>query len=127
MKLNSSIVAIAALSVIVIATPVASLAASQSAPPDAPIAIYTAAQSTAGLNYKALGPVNEEICRKPWELAPTQADALAALTAKARSMGANGLIAVRFDQRRVEIKSACWQRMAVVGTAVIASSTQAAN
>ena len=127
MKLNSSSVVIAALSVIATAMPVAASAGGQAAVSNAQIAIYTAARPASGLDYKALGPVSEQICRKPWELPPTQADVLDALKAKARSMGANGVIAVKFDQRRVAIKTACWQRMAVAGTAVVSPSALAAN
>ena len=128
MKLKFPTAAIMAVSAIAVAVPIAAAAAAGngSASSDQ-VAIYTAAQPIAGANYKAIGPVSEQICRKPWELPPTQADVLDVLKAKARSMGANGVIAVRFDQRRLEIKGACWQRMAVAGTAIVATSALAAN
>ncbi len=114
------------MSAIATAAPINASAGSPSAP-GGEVAIYTAAQPIPSANFKAVGPVSEQICRKPWELPPTQADVLDVLKAKARSMGANGVIAVRFDQRRLEIKGDCWQRMAVAGTAVITPAALAVN
>lgn len=124
MRLNCSTAALIAATTIAASLPFA-VSAVWAAAPDAQVAIYTADQQPAALRYKAIGQVSEQVCRKPWELRPTQAEALDALKAKARSMGANAVIGVRFDDRRLEIKSPCWQRMAAAGVAVV--SAPAAN
>ena len=85
----------------------------------APIAVYTPGAPAQPADLKVLGAVHGQICRKPWELPPTQAEAIAVIKDKARSLGADTLIDVRFDQHRPEIKSACWQRIAVAGSAAV--------
>jgi hypothetical protein len=65
-----------------------------------------------------LATVSHQLCRKSWDTAATDAEALAPLEAKARALGANGLVNVRFDRRRTDIKS-CWQRVSVTGAAVV--------
>jgi hypothetical protein len=66
-----------------------------------------------------LGTVSGQLCRKPWDTAATDAEALAPLEAKARALGANGLVDVRFDRQRTDLKSKCWQRVSVTGSAVV--------
>jgi hypothetical protein len=66
-----------------------------------------------------LGVVSDHLCRRPWDMAATDAEALAPLEAKARALGANALVDVRFDRHRTELKSMCWQRVSVTGSAVV--------
>jgi len=63
--------------------------------------------------------VSDHLCRRPWDMEATDAEALAPLQAKARALGANALIDVRFDRHRTDLKSICWQRVSVTGSAVL--------
>jgi hypothetical protein len=69
-----------------------------------------------------LGTVSGQLCRRPWDTAATDAQALAPLEAKARALGADGLVDVRFDRHRTDLKSTCWQRVSVTGSAVVLQS-----
>jgi hypothetical protein len=127
MILKSCNVALAAVSAFVLITPMAAFAADSSAKRGVEVAVYADGRSAPAAGYKTLGRVSEQICRKPWEMAPTQADVLDALKAKASAMGANGLVAVRFDDHRLAVKTPCWQRMAVSGDAIVTGSSIATN
>lgn len=86
----------------------------------AAFAVYPAGAAGSPPALKAvLGTVSGQLCRRPWDMAATDAEALAPLEAKARALGANGLVDVRFDRHRVDLKSACWQRVSVTAAAVV--------
>lgn len=88
--------------------------------PPATLVVYSAGDSGPSPAVKTvLGRVSDQMCRRPWDTAATDAEALAPLKAKARALGANGLVDVRFDRRRAGLKSACWQRVSVTGSAVV--------
>jgi|HubBroStandDraft_3_1064219.scaffolds.fasta_scaffold64490_1 uncharacterized protein YbjQ (UPF0145 family) len=67
-----------------------------------------------------LGTMSDHLCRRPWDKAATESEALAALKAKARAIKANGLVDVTFDRTRIGVEASCWQRLTVTGTAVVA-------
>jgi len=71
-----------------------------------------------------LGAVSGHLCRRPWDVEATDSEALAQIKEKARSLGANGLVDVKFDRDRTELKSACWQKVTVTGTAVVFTDRQ---
>ena len=116
MKMNT-MAAAAALALATFAASPPSMAQGES---HAAFAVYPAGAAGSPPAVKAvLGTVSGQLCRRPWDMAATDAEALAPLEAKARALGANGLVDVRFDRRRTDLKSACWQRVSATGSAVI--------
>jgi hypothetical protein len=89
--------------------------------PQAPIPVFWAdtSRSPPPRVRTVLGPVSDHLCRRPWDTAATDAEALAPIEAKARELGANALINVRFDRRRADLKSRCWQSVSVTASAVL--------
>jgi hypothetical protein len=84
------------------------------------VAVFRADASGSPPQVKTvLGAVSDHLCRRPWDAAATDAEALAPLEAKARALGANALVDVRFDRHRTDLKSPCWQRVSVTGSAVV--------
>lgn len=102
--------------------PIVAGALSASAVADTPLAVYPvgAAPATA---VQVIGPVSGQICRRPWDAAATDAEAVAPLQAKARAMGANAVIDVSLDRTRADLKAPCWQRVSARGMAVVLGPT----
>jgi uncharacterized protein YbjQ (UPF0145 family) len=67
--------------------------------------------------------VSDHLCRRPWDAEATENEGLEIIKARAKGLGANGLINVRFDRHRTELKSMCWQKLTVTGTAVVFSGS----
>ena len=66
-----------------------------------------------------IGAVSNHICGRPWDVRVSDEQAIEALKAKSRDLGANGLIDVRLDRHRSDLKAPCWNSVRVSGTAVI--------
>ena len=121
MKLSTMARVGLALAAFVATSPLMTQGAVAQDDPQAPLAVFRADASGAPAPpVKAvLGAVSDHLCRRPWDMEATDAEALAPLQAKARALGANALIDVRFDRHRTDLKSICWQRVSVTGSAVL--------
>ncbi|HLZ85476.1 MAG TPA: heavy metal-binding domain-containing protein [Caulobacteraceae bacterium] len=120
MKINWTAPAALALATTVAASPLFAQGAAAPGEPRVTFVVFPAGASGPPPAVKSvLGTVSEQVCRRPWDTAATDAEALAPLEAKARALGANGLVDVRFDRHRASPKSACWQRLSVTGSAVV--------
>lgn len=120
MKINWMAPAAFALATFAAAAPLMAQGAAAPEAPKVTFVVYPASASGPPPAVKAvLGTVSGQLCRKPWDAAATDAEALAPLEAKARALGANGLVDVRFDRQRTDLKSKCWQRVSVTGSAVV--------
>jgi uncharacterized protein YbjQ (UPF0145 family) len=121
-----------ALSGLAVLSPVAVLAADQPASAKA-ITLYAAASRDAPQSYRVLGAVRGQVCRKPSETAPTDAEAIASLKASAGALGADSIIGVDFYRRapgpatKGQFQQACWQSISVSGTAVMTGQVREAT
>lgn len=112
-----------ALSALIAAAPLSVLAEEAPAVQTADVAVFEASASDPHPSVKSvIGEVREHTCRRAWDTPATASEILQPLKDKARSLGANGLIDVRFDHQRVDQKVTCWQRDTVTGTAVVLAS-----
>ncbi len=108
------------LAVLVAAAPLASHASSGAGASNETFAVFTADSSGSPPAAKTvIGAISDHLCRRPWDTAASDAEALAPLEARARALGANGLVDVKFDRHRTDLKSKCWQKVTVTGTAVV--------
>jgi hypothetical protein len=105
---------------IVATSPLAARASAAEDGSQAAMAVYAAGAMAAPPPMKAvLGDVSDHLCRRPWEAAATDAEALRILKAQAWSMGADGLVNVTFDRTRTDLKATCWQSVTAHATAVV--------
>jgi uncharacterized protein YbjQ (UPF0145 family) len=119
-KINWMVPAALAVATFIASSPLMAQGAAAPGEPQVTFVVFPA--GAAGLPpavKTVLGTVSGQLCRKPWDAAATNAEALAPLEAKARALGANGLVDVRFDRQRTDLKSKCWQRVSVTGSAVV--------
>jgi hypothetical protein len=78
--------------------------------------------------FRVLGPISAHVCAKSGEPSPTDADAIEALRARAKQLGADGVIDVKFYRRqpgpapRSSLLEPCWQMTQASGDAVVRSS-----
>jgi hypothetical protein len=108
------------VAVLAAAAPLASLAYTAEGAPNGTFAVFTAdSAAPPPTATSVIGVVSDHLCRRPWDAPATDAEALAPVEAKARALGANGLVDVRFDRHRTDLKSICWQKVTVTGTAVV--------
>jgi hypothetical protein len=120
MKINRMVPAALAVATFAASSPLVAQGAAAPGEPQVTFVVFPAGASGPAPAVKTvLGTVSDQLCRKPWDTAATDAEALAPLEAKARALGANGLVGVRFDRRRTDPKSKCWQRVSVTGSAVV--------
>ncbi len=83
------------LTVLVAAAPLASWAAARAGASNGTFAIFTADSSGAPPAAKTIvGAISDHVCRRPWDLAASDAEALAPLEARARTLGATGTAVV---------------------------------
>ena len=120
MKINWMVPAALAVATFAASSPLMAQGAAGPGTPMVTFVVYPADASGPPPAVKSvLGTVSDQVCRKPWDTAATDAEALAPLEAKARALGANGLVGVRFDRQRTSPRSACWQRVSLTGSAVV--------
>jgi hypothetical protein len=113
MNYLSIVGAVAALSGLVLATPLAAQAEASS------VAVFEPSSAAQPAVKTVIGSIHEHSCRKAWDTPASDTEALQPLKDRARTLGANGLIDVRIDRRHTDPKSACWQTVTVTGTAVV--------
>jgi hypothetical protein len=120
MKINWMAPAALALATLVATSSLTAQSAAAPGEPTMTFVVFPAGASGAPPAVKSvLGTVRDQMCRRPWDTAATDAEALAPLEGKARALGANGLVNVRFDRHRTNLKSKCWQSVSVTGSAVV--------
>ena len=120
MKINWMVPAALAVATFAASSPLMARGAPAPAEPRVTFVVFPAGAAGPPPAVKTvLGTVRGQLCRRPWDTAATDAEALAPLEAKARALGANGLVDVRFDRQRTDLKSKCWQRVSVTGSAVV--------
>jgi hypothetical protein len=102
-------------------------AAAWAAPRDAePMLVFAANDTTPQPSIKAaVASINERICRTAWSTPVSDDEALSAIEAQARGLGANGLVAVRYEHGHADLKAACWQELRVHATAVVFNTNDA--
>ena len=120
MKINWMAPAALALATLAASSPLTAQSAAAPGEPTMTVVVFPAGASGPRPAVKSeLGTVSDQLCRRPWDIAATDAEALAPLEAKARALGANGLVNVRFDRHRTDLKSKCWQSVSATGSAVV--------
>lgn len=82
---------------------------------------YTDATISLAPKIKSVaGPVEGHSCQnKLWDPPASNDAALSQLRLRALSLGANGLVDVRYDRAGTDLGSNCWQSVTASGTAVV--------
>jgi len=119
MKISLMVPAALAVATFAASSPLMAQGAAAPGEPTVTFVVFPAGASGPPAVKTVLATVSDQLCRRPWDAAATDAEALAPLEAKARALGANGLVDVRFDRHRSDLKSKCWQRVSVTGAAVV--------
>jgi hypothetical protein len=85
------------------------------------IPFYTAENAAAAPPVKTiLGPVQGNACKYlPTDANGSETAALQQMRLKALTMGANGIVGVRYSRQGTSLATNCWQSVTASGTAVI--------
>jgi uncharacterized protein YbjQ (UPF0145 family) len=96
----------------------------------APVFVSNTREAPQG--FRTVASVEGQACAKSGQPSPTDADAVEALRANARQMGAEGVINVKFYRRqpgpapRASLVAQCWQMTQATGTAVMRAAPEGA-